>query len=102
MRRRALMWAALGVVLVALAIDLLRRHDPIGVDFHTYLAASLVGLHQGWSHIYDQDLVTAQAKLLVPFGRVQPFLSPPPTAWLAAAVSWLPFSAAYTVWAWFT
>jgi len=57
---------ALAIVLVALALDLWSRSEPIGVDFHTYEAAARVGLQQGWSHLYDQTLVAAEQKDLVP------------------------------------
>lgn len=97
--RRWLIWLGLGVVLTALAIDVVHRHDAIGVDFHTYLAASRVGLGHGWSHLYDQDLVTVQQHFLLPSVRTQPFLSPPTVAWLTAALSWLPYDAAYLAWA---
>src|ERR1044072_3586663 len=53
------LWAPLALlaVLVALVLDVLNRYEPIGIDFHTYLAAAVVGLQHGWSYIYDQDLV---------------------------------------------
>lgn len=97
--RRWGVWVALAVVLAALAIDLMVRHDRIGVDFHTYLAAARVGLQQGWSHIYDQPAVGLEQVRLVPGGRTQPFLSPPAVAWLVAPLSALPYPAAYTAWA---
>jgi len=97
--RRFLLPSALVVVAVALALDLWNPTEPIGIDFHTYEAAARVGLHDGWSHIYDQDLVAAEQKNLVPDQATQPFLSPPPVAWLAAALSSLPYWPAYDVWA---
>ncbi len=86
-------------VLAAIAVDFWNRPQPIGVDFHTYLAAARVGLVQGWSHIYDQGLVAAQQMSLAPNQPAQPFLSPPPVAWAAAALSALPFEWAYVIWA---
>jgi glycosyl transferase family 87 len=86
-------------VVIALGIDLVHRHDRTGIDFHTYLAAARVGLHQGWSHIYDQQLVAAEQRSLVPWQWAQPFLSTPPVAWLAAALAWLPYPVAYAAWA---
>jgi len=97
--RRWWIWLALSIVLIALAIDLVHRKDPTGVDFHTYLAAARVGLQQGWSHLYDQQLVAHEQRSLVPWDRIQPFLSPPTVAWLAVAFAWLPYPAAYTAWA---
>ncbi len=93
---------ALAVVAIALAIGLLEQHVPIGIDFHTYEAAARVGLQRGWSHIYDQGLVAVEQKQLVPDQIAQPFLSPPPTAWLAALLAPLPYWPSYYLWAAFT
>jgi hypothetical protein len=100
--RRFVLPLALAVVAVALALDLWNPGEPIGIDFHTYEAAARVGLHDGWSHIYDQDLVAAEQKNLVPGQVAQPFLSPPPVAWIAAALSSLPYWPAAYVWAAFS
>jgi glycosyl transferase family 87 len=97
-------WLRLGVAIVAIAFatDLVYRNDPIGVDFHTYLAAANVGIQQGWSHIYDQGLVAIEQSELLPNGRVQPFLSPPFVAWLAAILASLPYNTAFVAWAAFS
>ena len=102
LNRRRLIWVAFAVVLIALALDLLRRHDQTGVDFHTYAAAARVGVEQGWSHLYDQNLVAAAQRMLVPWQRTQPFLSPPTVAWLAATVAWFPYDTSYLIWAFFS
>lgn len=94
--------AALVVVLLALAFDLWNRSEPIGIDFHTYEAAARVGLQAGWSHIYDQALVAGEQMNLVPAQTAQPFLSPPPVAWVAALLAPLPYWPSYYVWALFT
>jgi hypothetical protein len=86
-------------VLVALALDVLNRYEPIGIDFHTYLAAATVGVHQGWWLIYDQNLVAAAQKQLAPDQIAQPFLSPPTDAWLTAPLTLLPYWTAYWIWA---
>ncbi len=88
--------------MIALALDVINRYEPIGIDFHTYLAAANVGLHQGWSLIYDQNLVAAAQKQLVPDQIAQPFLSPPTDAWLTAPLTLLPYWTAYWIWAAFT
>lgn len=93
---------ALVVVLLALALDLWNRSEPIGIDFHTYEAAARVGLQAGWSHIYDPSVVAAEQINLVPGQTAQPFLSPPPVAWVAALLAPLPYWPAYYVWAAFT
>jgi len=96
---RVLLPLALGIVLVALAFDLWRRPEPIGIDFHTYEAAAQVALQHGWSHLYDQAAVAAEQKRLVIDQISQPFISTPPVAWLAAALAPLPYMTEYYVWA---
>jgi glycosyl transferase family 87 len=96
---RLLRTLALGIVLIALAFDLWRRPEPIGIDFHTYEAAARVALQHGWSHLYDQALVAMEQKHLVFDQATQPFLSPPPVAWLAAALAPLPYLTGYYAWA---
>lgn len=75
------------------------RPTAIGIDFHTYMAAGLVGLQQGWSNIYDQNAVAAAQHHLVPSLWTQPFLSPPAVAWIVAPLTLLPYGAAFFVWA---
>src|SRR6266446_430345 len=100
--RRLWVPLALAVVLIAMALDFWNRSEPIGIDFHTYEAAARVGLPDGWAHIYDQALVAAAQRNLVPDQATQPFLSPPTVAWLAAALSPLPYWPSYYVWAAFS
>jgi len=95
--RRLWVPLALAVVLIAMALDFWNRSEPIGIDFHTYEAAARVGLPDGWAHIYDQALVAAAQRNLVPDQATQPFLSPPTVAWLAAALSPLPYWPSYYV-----
>jgi hypothetical protein len=97
--RRGWLVLAFAVVAVALALDLLIRHDPISVDFHTYVAAGQVGLEKGWSHVYDQGLVAVEQKELAAGQIAQPFLSPPTVAFVAAPLASLPLDVAYVVWA---
>lgn len=92
---------ALAIVAFALVLDVLIRHDPISVDFHTYLAASRVGLERGWSHVYDQGLVAVAQYKLSPNQITQPFLSPPTVAFATAPLAGLPYQTAYVVWAFF-
>ncbi len=82
-----------------LALDLAIRSQPLGIDFHTYFAAASVGEQRGWSHIYDRGLVAEAQRQLVPHQHAQPYLSPPPEAWLVAALTALPYWLAYGVWA---
>jgi hypothetical protein len=98
-RRR--FWPVLGlaVVMVALAGDVWNHPEEVGIDFHTYDAAAMVGLQHGWSHVYDQGLVAAAQTALVPGQRTQPYLSPPTVAWLSVAVTGLPYTLAFYLWA---
>jgi hypothetical protein len=97
--KQRLLLLALGIVAIALCIDVLHRNDPIGVDFHTYVAAGQVGLEQGWPHIYDQVMVAVEQVELSPTHKVQPFLSPPTVAFVTAPLGYLPYDVAYVVWA---
>ena len=96
----------LGVAIYVMVIDLLhmpngrlRGQTWAGVDFHTYLAAALVGLQHGWAEIYDQSLVRSTQSQLVPNQFTQPFLSPPVDSWLTAPLTALPYGIALAVWA---
>jgi hypothetical protein len=97
--RRYWLGLALAVVLFALALDVVIRHDPIGVDFHTYLAAARTGVERGWSHVYNQDIVALEQWEVAPGMKMQPFLSPPTVAFAAAPLAHVPYDAAYVIWA---
>jgi Glycosyltransferase family 87 len=96
---RGITAAALAVVAWALFLDIAIRNDPISVDFHTYLAAADVGLRQGWSHIYDQGLISWYQMQLAPGARLQPFISPPTVAFAVAPLMVFPYDTAYVIWA---
>jgi len=90
-----------GLVVVALALEvwrLLQTPDYVGFDFHAYAGAARVGLQSGWSNIYDEGLVRAAERQLVPSQPTERFISPPPVAWLAGVLTPLPFGVAYAVW----
>jgi len=97
---------AVMTALYVMAIDLLhmpsgrlRGQTWAGVDFHTYMAAALVGLQHGWVEIYDQGVVRSVQGQLVPNQFTQPFLSPPVDSWLVAPLTALPYGLALAVWA---
>ena len=90
---------ALGIVAIALCVDVVHRNDPIGVDFHTYVAAGQVGVEQGWPHIYNQVMIDVEQVELSPSHIVQPVLSPPAVAFITAPLGFLPYDVAYVVWA---
>jgi glycosyl transferase family 87 len=87
------------VVAVALVVNVTHVDWRLGIDFHTYYAATKVALGQGWSHLYDQAIIAQTQKELVPAQWSQPFLSPPTVAWLTAPLSPLPYRIAFLVWA---
>ena len=97
--RRGWLILAFAVVALALVLDLLIRNDPIGVDFHTYVAAGQTGLERGWSHVYDQGLVAVEQKELAAGQVAQPFLSPATVAFVTSPLAWIPYDIAYVVWA---
>jgi hypothetical protein len=96
---RALPLLVIATIAIAIWQDVWNRPEPLGIDYHTYVAAARVGLEQGWSYIYDQARVDIQQKLLVPDQTAQPFLSPPTDAWLVAPLTPLPYLTSYWVWA---
>ncbi len=97
--KRLLPPLALAATLIAMIANFLNRQEPPGIDYHTYKAAAVVGLTQGWQHIYDQSLVAAAQLQLDPGEVAQPFLSPPTVAWLVAPLVALPYAASYYLWA---
>jgi len=86
------------VILIAVGVDLINRPLEPGIDFHTYAAAGLVGVQHGWAHLYDQGLVKLAQLNLVPSQRTQPFLSPPPVAWITAPFALMPYWMALAAW----
>jgi hypothetical protein len=90
---------ALAAILIAVLANFLSRHEPLGIDYHTYKAAAVIGLKEGWSEIYDQAAVAVAQIQLDPGEVSQPFLSPPTVAWLVAPLVALPYSLSYYVWA---
>jgi hypothetical protein len=67
-------------------------------DFRLIFGASLTGLHDGYSHLYDLAAQKASVDGLGPGFYWSPFLNPPPLAWLATPLTVLPFDVAVWVW----
>jgi hypothetical protein len=97
--RRLLPALALAAILIAILANFLGRHEPLGIDYHTYKAAAVIGLKEGWSEVYDQAAVAVAQIQLDPGEVAQPFLSPPTVAWLVTPLVPLPYSFSYYVWA---
>lgn len=87
-----------GAVALAIAMDVAHK-EFVGIDFHTYLAAAIVGMSQGWRHIYDAGPVNAAQRALDPHVWTQPFLSTPPLAVLVTPFAAVPYPIAYLAWA---
>jgi Glycosyltransferase family 87 len=96
--RRLLVPLLAAAIALAIVLDLHNRPVEVGIDFHTYEAAGLVGVQQGWTDLYDQGLVKLAQQHLVPDQRTQPFLSPPPVAWITAPLGALPYELAFDIW----
>lgn len=108
MRRSSLERLAL-VVVIGLAINQVRialeswgivLWRPGYADFGNYYLYANVGLHQGWSHLYD---LAAQRQEWLRLGGADvipwfPIIYPPPLAWLAVPFTLLPLPVAYACW----
>jgi hypothetical protein len=100
--RRLLPALAVTAILVAIVANFHGRHEPLGIDFHTYKAAAVIGLKEGWSEIYDQAAVAVAQIQLDPGEVAQPFLSPPTVAWLVTPLVPVPYLLSYYIWAFLT
>jgi hypothetical protein len=93
--------AALVAAALMLGFDMLDElaflgHSGKGTDFFLYLTAARVGIGSGWSHIYDpQVFLPALGAAGV---RLQPYLNPPPLAWLVLPLTTLTYPVALAVW----
>ena len=105
-RSRRRVWPAVGLLVGVMLIgfDLLvpaRQYIPeypIRNDFRLAYAAASVGITSGYSHLYD---LAAQKSAIEGLGsgfNPQPFISPPPLAWLVTPLLLLPFVAALVIW----
>jgi len=69
---------------------------PVDRDFGSQYAAASVGLHSGWSQIYDPGELKRFEQA---FGaQFSIYLHPPPVAWLAVPLTALPFPLAALLW----
>jgi hypothetical protein len=105
-RARRRLWPAVGLVvgLILIAWDLWAAagiyvsQNAVRNDFRLAYSAALVGLRNGYSRLYDLE---AQRRAIESLGagfNPQPFISPPPLAWLVTPLTLLPFSIALVVW----
>ena len=67
-------------------------------DFRLIYGAALAAWTNGYSHLYDLAAQKAATEGLEPGIYWQPYLNPPPLAWVATPFLALPFHAALLVW----
>ena len=67
-------------------------------DFRLAYAAARVGIDSDYSHLYDLAAQQSAIEHLGPGFNAQPFISPPPLAWLVTPLLVLPFAAALILW----
>ncbi len=105
-RARRRVWPAVGLLVgvILIGFDLWEAaatyisQYAVRNDFRLDYAAASVGIKSGYSHLYD---LAAQKSAIESLGadfNPQPFISPPPLAWLATPLLVLPFAAAVLVW----
>jgi alpha-1,2-mannosyltransferase len=105
-RARRRLWPAVGLLvgLILIAWDLWAAAGTyisqyaVRNDFRLAYGAALVGIRNGYSHLYDLEAQRSAIESLGAGFNPQPFISPPPLAWLATPLVLLPFSIAVVVW----
>ncbi|GAC1470230.1 MAG: hypothetical protein PVSMB3_00050 [Candidatus Dormibacteraceae bacterium] len=105
-RSRRRVWPAVGLLVGVMLIgfDLLfvaptyLSGYAIRNDFRLAYAAAALGLQSGYSHLYDLAAQKAAIEGLGAGFNPQPFISPPPLAWLVTPLLVLPFTAALVIW----
>ncbi|GAC1640874.1 MAG: hypothetical protein NVS9B11_07870 [Candidatus Dormibacteraceae bacterium] len=105
-RSRRRVWPAVGLLVGVMLIgfDLLfvaptyLSGYAIRNDFRLAYAAAALGIQSGYSHLYDLAAQKAAIEGLGAGFNPQPFISPPPLAWLVTPLLVLPFTAALVLW----
>ncbi|MEA2657419.1 MAG: hypothetical protein QOI23_2784, partial [Chloroflexota bacterium] len=106
MRSRKGLWTAVGLLvgLILIAWDLwiaattFVPQYAVRNDLRLAYGAALVGLRDGYGHLYDLAAQKASIESLGPGFNPQPFISPPPLAWLVTPLLALPFNVALVIW----
>ena len=105
-RERTRLWAVAGVMvgamltawdLVVAAPSFLTEY-AVRNDFRLADAAAMVGLDDGYARLYDLSAQARAIRALGPEFNIQPFISPPPLAWLVTPLTGLPFVGALVIW----
>lgn len=105
-RGRQRLWSAVGVLVgailtgwdLAVPAALFVPQYAIRNDFRLDYAAAIVGLRDGYGRLYDLSVQQPAILALGPGFNPQPFISPPPLAWLVTPLTALPFTAALVIW----
>jgi hypothetical protein len=105
-RRRTRLWAVAGLWtgVLLMAFDLyvaVVTYIPeyrIRNDFRLIYGAALAAWRQGYGHLYDLAAQKAATESLGAGFYWQPFLNPPPLAWLATPFTALPID--FAIWLW--
>jgi alpha-1,2-mannosyltransferase len=105
-RARRKLWPAVGLLvgLILIGWDLWAAAGTyisqyaVRNDFRLDYGAALVGIRNGYSRLYDLDAQRAAIESLGAGFNPQPFISPPPLAWLVTPLVLLPFPVALVIW----
>lgn len=105
-RARRRLWPAVGLVIglilvgwnLWIAAGTYVSQYAVRNDFRLAYGAATVGIKDGYSHLYDLADQNAAIESLGTGFNPQPFISPPPLAWLVTPLLVLPFGAALVVW----
>jgi glycosyl transferase family 87 len=105
-RTRRRLWAAVGLMvgLILIGWDLwiaattFLPQYAVRNDLRLAYGAALVGIRDGYGHLYDLGAQKAAIEGLGAGFNPQPFISPPPLAWLVTPLLAVPFTAALVVW----
>jgi Glycosyltransferase family 87 len=105
-RERTRLWAAAGVwtgillsafSVYAAAVEFIPQYR-FRNDFRLIYGAALAAWNNGYSHLYDLGAQRASTESLGPGIYWQPYLNPPPLAWLATPFLAFPFEVALLAW----
>jgi Glycosyltransferase family 87 len=105
-RERTKMWAAAGLWtgilltafnLYAAAVEFIPQYRYRN-DFRLIYGAALAAWNNGYGHLYDLDAQKAATEGLGSGFYWQPFINPPPLAWLGTPFLALPFEVALLAW----
>jgi hypothetical protein len=105
-RARRRVWPAVGLLVgvILIGFDLVMAAPTyvsqyaVRNDFRLAYGAATVGISSGYGHLYDLAAQGRAIQSLGPGFNPQPFISPPPLAWLVTPLLVLPFGAALVVW----